>query len=243
MRTPGLELIVEKGPSAGERVVLARGSVTIGADGGADLVLAGDEFVSSPHATIVVSDGGAVLRNVSANGTLVNGRPVSETPLAAGDRISIGLLYLLTVRATPAAPPPGSSAVSAAGSTTAQQAGTPAAKAAGGFRLPVWLMAYLALMGILFIFFSIVSLRRGDAPDLKAIQTAETAYASGRKLPAAETERVLRLLETAVVHERRGDMRSAYEVYREVLGARLPVMPQSPAYRYAAGRMAALGAR
>jgi len=58
-----------------------------------------------------------------------------------------------------------------------------------------------------------------------------------------ETVRVVRLLETAAVHERRGDRRSAYEAYREALAVREPVDPRSPAYRFAAARIAALGTK
>ncbi len=107
--------------------------------------------------------------------------------------------------------------------------------------MPVWLIAYLALMGIAFIFFAVMKATSGGSLGLADIQAMEQAYATDHKLPEADTARILRLLETAVVHERRCDERSAYEVYRETLGARRPPEPQSPAYRYAASRIAALG--
>jgi S-DNA-T family DNA segregation ATPase FtsK/SpoIIIE len=246
-----MEIVVEKGPSAGTKLPLTRGTMTVGADAGADLVLPGDEFVSSRHATIAVSNGHAILRNISSNGTLVNGRPVSEAPLEPGDRISIGLLHLLSVKAVArpvAAPPPRRAAaapapVSAGAVRQAATAAPTAAAATGkpaGFRMPVWLMGYLILMGLVFVFFTVRSVWSEGAPDLKQIQAEEKAYSAAHKLPEAETSRVLKLLETATVRERRGDARSAYEAHREVLAARRPIDPNSPAYRYAAARVAAL---
>jgi len=88
----------------------------------------------------------------------------------------------------------------------------------------------------------VVKFRSSTTGGVAEVSAQEEQYASSRQWPAAETARVIRLLETAVVHERRGDIRSAYEAYREALGVRRPVDPFAPAYRYAAARMADLGA-
>src|ERR1044072_4803583 len=50
-----------------------------------------DNSVSGRHAEIVVSDQNIVLKDLgSTNGTMVNGQPVTETQLRAGDRIRFG---------------------------------------------------------------------------------------------------------------------------------------------------------
>jgi len=256
----GLEIVVEKGPSAGTRLTLTSGKATIGADASSTLALTGDEFVSSPHVTITIEKGEAILRNVSSNGTLVNGRPVPEARLAAGDRLSIGLSHLLTVKSVPrpSAPPPppsaarpqaGRPAVAGASAPKSAASASPAAAAAPapatavttGLRLPVWLMAYLGLMVVVFAFFAFRSLQSDAPPGIDTIVANETQYANDHKFSQDETTRVVNLLQTATVQERRGDARSAYEAYREVLGARKAVDPDDPAYRYAAARVGAIG--
>ena len=85
-------LRIEEGPSAGRVVNLSRGGVyRIGREG-ADLLLE-DEKVSRKHAEIGLYGPEAyVLRDLaSTNGTLVNGRRVSEkVKLKNGDLIQIG---------------------------------------------------------------------------------------------------------------------------------------------------------
>jgi hypothetical protein len=93
-------------------------------------------------------------------------------------------------------------------------------------------------MVVAFVFFGALRVRGTSAPGLRQISAQEQQYAAARRYPAEQTARVLRLLEMAAVHEARGDRRSAFEVYREVLSARQPVDPRSPAYRYAALRAA-----
>lgn len=254
---PRLKVVIEKGPSAGAEVALAGQRVSIGRRQGADLMLTGDDFVSLDHAEIEWSEAGPVLRNKSTNGTLVNGKPVTQSPLAAGDKISIGLVHLLAVRpaavATPASRPASvprvepptrpAPAVAATVVTPAEKARADSKEAAGSFKLklPVWLIAYLVLMAIAFAYFGFMKLRGSTAPGLSQIIVLEEQYAASNKLRTADTQRVLRLIQTAVVHERRGDMRSAYEAYREAISVRRPVDPRSPAYRFAISRIASIG--
>jgi hypothetical protein len=69
---------------------LAPGVLSIGRAEDNDVVLAHAE-VSSHHAQLVVSENEVVLRDLgSRNGTSVNGRPVSEAALRAGDMVQIG---------------------------------------------------------------------------------------------------------------------------------------------------------
>jgi len=254
-----LKIVVEQGGASGTELPLSGGAVVIGRDPRADMVVSGDETVSKRHVEVTVRGDEVLLRNLSPNGTLVNGRPVMEAPLTAGDSIAIGLHTLLRVRPYVAAPPaPAVPAPRAGGIDTDKTvawapprvapsvppAGTePAAEpaAAGRLKLPVWLVAYLALMVVAFIGLLVMRMLDPGPPGLTEIQAREQAFATANRLADVETARVLRLLETAVVHERRGDERSAYEIYREMLGARWPVQPESPAYRYATSRIATLG--
>lgn len=84
-------LTIADGQGAGQRFELTRSCVSIGRDEASDVVLH-SATVSRSHAVIrlqrgrwVVADGG------SANGTLLNGRPVSApSPLSDGDRLVFG---------------------------------------------------------------------------------------------------------------------------------------------------------
>ncbi len=72
------------------RAALDRAETVIGRGDEAHVVLA-DEGVSRRHASIRVGeDGRHLLRNLSRNGTLLDGAPVEEAPLADGARIGIG---------------------------------------------------------------------------------------------------------------------------------------------------------
>ena len=253
MADGALKLVVHKGPSAGLEAAVGSRGVTIGSDSGADLVLRGDEFISPQHARVVWGERGATLRNQSPNGTLVNGRSINEAALDAGDSISIGLLHLISVvGAAPAAPSPrtatrpeASRAVGepqrAGGAAAAADKVTRGVATPPPFKVPIWLVAYLAVMGLAFVFFTVVTMRGSSEASLPQVESLEQTHSAGKKYAEAATGRVMRLLEIAVAHERRGDARSAYEVYREVLSARQPVDPASPAYQYAAARIAVLG--
>jgi hypothetical protein len=248
---PRLKIVVDKGPSAGREFVLVDGTFVLGRDPRTDIPLLGDDFVSGHHARVIASADGAVLHNLSPNGTFINGRPVLELELTPGDRISIGSQHLLSIRSyVPPPPPPPPTVKTRATAETATRKITPSAGTTGttakkpdGFRMPIWLIAYLGLMAMAFVVFGVRQLRDPGPPTIADIQAQEQQYATARKLDNADTDRVLSLLATGAVHERRGDRGSAYEAYREVLGVRRPIDPFSPGYRYAASRIAALGAR
>jgi hypothetical protein len=78
---------------AGERewAVSERGRWTIGRSSGCAFVLAGDDAVSRRHAEIAVRAGVCLVRDLdSANGTLLNGRPVRRARLRRGDVLLFG---------------------------------------------------------------------------------------------------------------------------------------------------------
>ncbi len=82
---------LEQNDPASTRHSLEGNKVTIGRHATNDIVLAGDMRVSRHHAEIEERDGEWVLRDLrSRNGSLLNGRRVSESPLREGDRIKIG---------------------------------------------------------------------------------------------------------------------------------------------------------
>jgi serine/threonine protein kinase len=92
------KLIVTAGPDKGRVFPLQPGeTLQIGRSQATPTKLA-DASVSRVHCEIEVGDNGAVLHNISANGTLVNGRTVTEHHLTPGDLIRIGnteLRYML----------------------------------------------------------------------------------------------------------------------------------------------------
>jgi signal transduction histidine kinase/pSer/pThr/pTyr-binding forkhead associated (FHA) protein len=95
-------LIVIKGPDEGKQFDLPpEGPVTIGRDRNNRLVLH-DTEVSRRHAEIAPQNGSYLLRDVgSANGTLVNTQPVTETSLSPGDHITLGQTILVFSAARP----------------------------------------------------------------------------------------------------------------------------------------------
>jgi ABC-2 type transport system ATP-binding protein len=102
-----LTLVIVEGQDVGRELPLA-GTILIGRDPSADVVLA-DTEVSSRHASLAPVDGGIAVEDLgSTNGTYVNGQRVSGTQrLSAGDRVQFGAT-VVEVRgpAAPATPPP-----------------------------------------------------------------------------------------------------------------------------------------
>ncbi|KAJ8715345.1 hypothetical protein PYW07_009827 [Mythimna separata] len=76
-----------------KRYPLAEGLATLGSDPACDIRIM-LSTVSPHHATVVVHTNQTVIRNVCADETLVNGRPVSVAALRHGDVISIGGRHL-----------------------------------------------------------------------------------------------------------------------------------------------------
>lgn len=100
----GLPRLVLPASSSGpERVVALTAPVTVvGRGSEADVRLA-DTGVSRAHAELRLEDGGTSVRLLdlrSTNGTVVNGRKVSEALLSDGDRIELGATPLVFRRET-----------------------------------------------------------------------------------------------------------------------------------------------
>ncbi|HYM13481.1 MAG TPA: cyclic nucleotide-binding domain-containing protein [Bryobacterales bacterium] len=88
-------LQVRSGPRAGAVLQLRYPATTFGRAPEADYRFAENEQISRVHCSIVCENNRFVLRdNNSTNGTLVNGNPVAEIELRAGDVIQIGDLEM-----------------------------------------------------------------------------------------------------------------------------------------------------
>jgi RsiW-degrading membrane proteinase PrsW (M82 family) len=86
-----LLLAVETGTLAGRRFVLDGDGIELGRDESCGIRFgAHDQQVSRRHATLVRTADGVRLHDHSANGTLVNGRRVSEAALRPGDVVQLG---------------------------------------------------------------------------------------------------------------------------------------------------------
>ncbi len=91
-------LLVVTGPSAGDYYLLGKHAVTIGRDEGCPIQIV-DDTVSRQHLQVRRADNGTTFqaRDLnSANGTLINDRPVAEeTTFADGDIVTIGKTELM----------------------------------------------------------------------------------------------------------------------------------------------------
>ena len=76
------KLVVTAGPDKGRVFVLQSGTtLQVGRSQATPTKLA-DAAVSRVHCEIEVNDSGAILHNISANGTLINGRPAAVNSCA-----------------------------------------------------------------------------------------------------------------------------------------------------------------
>jgi pSer/pThr/pTyr-binding forkhead associated (FHA) protein len=83
-------LVVLAGPRVGLEVPVTEHEVTIGR-GAENLVVLPDISVSRRHALLRRENGGYVLLDqASGNGTRLNGKSVTRSPLRSGDRIALG---------------------------------------------------------------------------------------------------------------------------------------------------------
>ncbi|MBE7455072.1 MAG: FHA domain-containing protein [Planctomycetia bacterium] len=84
-------LTITTGPHAGDYYPLGRRTLVIGRDEGCPAQIVDDQ-ISRKHAQVRWADGRYVVLDMkSANGTLVNGRPLTgELELAEGDEITVG---------------------------------------------------------------------------------------------------------------------------------------------------------
>lgn len=105
---PKVRLRVARGASAGTRIRLRGPSFRIGREPNCDL-RPGGPLVIRYHAMIDVTADAVVLCDPgSRNGTLLNGRPITEpTPVEDGDRIEVGPLeFVASIRRPGLAPAP-----------------------------------------------------------------------------------------------------------------------------------------
>jgi MoxR-like ATPase len=85
------QIRVKLGHNEGLTVPLADREIIIGRDPASDVPLNRESPASRRHAAVFPSNGGWRIRDLgSVNGTLLNGVIVSESPLSAGDEITIG---------------------------------------------------------------------------------------------------------------------------------------------------------
>jgi hypothetical protein len=86
-------LVVQSGPLAGNRFSIPSSGVRIGRDPDACQVVVAEETVSREQAIVLpgAAGNGVLIRNLSGtNPTFVNGRPIQEAGLKAGDQIKVG---------------------------------------------------------------------------------------------------------------------------------------------------------
>jgi pSer/pThr/pTyr-binding forkhead associated (FHA) protein len=87
------ELIFVSGPQQGERAVIMTGTVVLGRSPSADVKLI-EEAISREHVRFQLTRDGWVMENLSANGTLVNGKRYKKDKkvlLDTGDVMGVGL--------------------------------------------------------------------------------------------------------------------------------------------------------
>jgi len=90
-----VKLHLVKGNPKGKEVEVPEGTLTVGRAEDRDLIIASTR-VSRQHCDIANDENGLTLRdNDSGNGTLVNGKKVTEQKLEAGDQVTIGPLTFL----------------------------------------------------------------------------------------------------------------------------------------------------
>jgi hypothetical protein len=89
-RAPNVEVEIREPGRSPRRIPVTGAPIHIGRGAECELVLR-DSRVSRRHARLVGRDGVLVLTDLgSTNGTMVNGRRVTEMALGAGDRIELG---------------------------------------------------------------------------------------------------------------------------------------------------------
>ena len=89
-RAPNVEVEVREPGRSPRRIPVTGAPIHIGRGPECELVLR-DSRVSRRHARLAARDGALVLTDLgSTNGTMVNGRRVTEMALGAGDRIELG---------------------------------------------------------------------------------------------------------------------------------------------------------
>jgi hypothetical protein len=220
-------LVVERGRLSAAEFPLQRPSTTIGSAPMNDVCVA-DAGIARIQVEIRVDESGLAALPVAAGGTSVNGMVIrGRTALQHGDRLTIGQACVFRIRrAVDGGPEP------------TPGGGSGASSGSRPFALPRWVVAYLAAM---LVVFGLVAFKRpSGSRTFTAIRTDEISYATRHGLDGEQTDRMISLITLAQIEERRGNLASAYELYRDALAARAPADPKSPAYLFATRRMVAV---
>jgi pSer/pThr/pTyr-binding forkhead associated (FHA) protein len=97
-------LVVQQGPTAGARFLLATDRITAGRHPSSDIFL-DDVTVSRKHAEFLRRDGGFVLRDVGGlNGTYIGRDRIDEAVLHNGDEVRVGkfrMVFYASPRSSP----------------------------------------------------------------------------------------------------------------------------------------------
>ncbi|NLF23641.1 MAG: FHA domain-containing protein [Lentisphaerae bacterium] len=133
MNPSNVRLIVSEGPDKGRTLAVPPQGARLGRASDNDIALS-DPILSRHHCRLDIEDDGAlrVTDLDSANGTLVNGAPVTVHRLSPGDRILIGDTLLTLLPDAPA------DAAADAGQPPADAVPAPSAPAAAGPTAPVF---------------------------------------------------------------------------------------------------------
>lgn len=103
----GAQLVGIQGAFKGVRFDVPNGRSTLGRDNQNDIIINADS-VSLVHARLIEKDGGyRVLNLLSTNGTWVNSKKVSDSPLRDGDSVCFGETEFLFQQTRAAAPASG----------------------------------------------------------------------------------------------------------------------------------------
>lgn len=86
-------LRIVRGPDAGKKIPLSRGSYTVGRNASMDISLS-DPLVSREHARIVVGPTIEIIDTNSANGVVIDDTPVARATLRTGDIALVGDTYM-----------------------------------------------------------------------------------------------------------------------------------------------------
>jgi pSer/pThr/pTyr-binding forkhead associated (FHA) protein len=92
-------LTIIQGPDQGKELRFSSELITVGRFKNCSLVISDNDLgVSGKHLEIRLKKGNYYLYNYGKNGTLVNGKEISEGLLSDGDQIGIGFSTLLQFR-------------------------------------------------------------------------------------------------------------------------------------------------
>ncbi len=98
--TANIRLDVVKGPLAGRSFEVPPGGLRLGRLAACGISIPSDPSISRNHCLFEIRGGTVFAADLnSANGTLLNGEPLSEAPLRPGDTITAGETELLAVAA------------------------------------------------------------------------------------------------------------------------------------------------